>query len=413
MSQLKRQLEWFRRHLFGQKSERRNPDLYSLQLAFSDLGGEGNTPLPAPDTQTVAAHSRNKPAKPTPPTEDGLFFDESKLPVETITLPCKEAEGLDPAQYEIVSEKVSHRLAQRPASYVILKYVRPVIKLKETQTLVCAPAPQGVLDNSRADVSFLAGMVVDKFLYHLPLYRQHQRLGSNGVTVSRPWLTQLTHAALELLRPIHQAQLESIRTSRVITMDETPVKAGRTDQGQMKTGYFWPVYGEQDEICFLFYPDRQHKRVAQALQSEHAPADAVLLTDGYGAYAKYATQLGLTHAQCWVHSRRKFHNARGVEPERAEIALNLIGQISSRGGRHPRRTTHGEGEAVPPTEAQQACGESFFAWIEEQFRKQDFLPSSPLTEAMGYAREREAGLRVFLNDPEVPLTPTIWKGLCG
>ncbi|XXG31957.1 MAG: transposase [Ferrovum myxofaciens] len=53
---LKRQLEWFRRHLFGQKSERRNPDLYSLQLAFSDLGGEGNTPPPAPDTQTVAAH---------------------------------------------------------------------------------------------------------------------------------------------------------------------------------------------------------------------------------------------------------------------------------------------------------------------------------------------------------------------
>ncbi|QKE37682.1 MAG: IS66 family transposase [Ferrovum myxofaciens] len=402
ISQLKRQLEWFRRHLFGQKSERRNPDLYSLQLAFSDLGGEGNTPPPAPDTQTVAAHSRNKPAKPTPPAEDGLFFDESKLPVETITLPCKEAEGLDPAQYEIVSEKVSHRLAQRPASYVILKYVRPVIKLKETQTLVCAPAPQGVLDNSRADVSFLAGMVVDKFLYHQPLYRQHQRLGSNGVTVSRPWLTQLTHAALELLRPIHQAQLESIRTSRVITMDETPVKAGRTDQGQMKTGYFWPVYGEQDEICFLFYPDRQHKRVAQALQSEHAPADAVLLTDGYGAYAKYATQLGLTHAQCWVHSRRKFHNARGVEPERAEIALNLIGQIYRVEEDIRAAQLTGKEKQSHRLKHSKPVVESFFAWIEEQFRKQDFLPSSPLTEAMGYAREREAGLRVFLNDPEVP-----------
>ncbi|WP_031599119.1 IS66 family transposase, partial [Ferrovum myxofaciens] len=48
---------------------------------------------------------------------------------------------------------------------------------------------------------------------------------------------------------------------------------------------FWPVYGEQDEICFLFYPDRQHKRVAQALQSEHAPADAVLLTEAMG-YAR-------------------------------------------------------------------------------------------------------------------------------
>ncbi len=192
------------------------PRLYSLQLAFSDLGGEGNTPPPAPDTQTVAAHSRNKPAKSTPPAEDGLFFDESKLPVETITLPCKEAEGLDPEQYEVVSEKVSHRLAQRPASYVILKYVRPVIKLKETQTLVCAPAPQGVLDNSRADVSFLAGMVVDKFLYHQPLYRQHQRLGSNGVTVSRPWLTQLTHAALMLKYIVPMLILTGARKREVL-----------------------------------------------------------------------------------------------------------------------------------------------------------------------------------------------------
>ncbi|QKE37520.1 MAG: transposase [Ferrovum myxofaciens] len=160
-------------------------------------------------------------------------------------------------------------------------------------------------------------------------------------------------------------------------MDETPVKAGRTDQGQMKTGYFWPVYGEQDEICFLFYPDRQHKRVAQALQSEHAPADAVLLTDGYGAYAKYATQLGLTHAQCWVHSRRKFHNARGVEPERAEIALNLIGQIYRVEEDIRAAQLTGKEKQSHRLKHSKPVVESFFAWIEEQFRKQDFLPSSP------------------------------------
>ena len=402
ISQLKHQLEWFKRHLFGQKSERRNPDLYSLQLAFGDLNGEGNNPPPSPDTQTVAAHARNKPGKSSPPAEGGLFFDESKLPVETITVPCPEAEGLSPDQYEVVSEKVSHRLAQRPASYVILKYVRPVIKLKDSQTLACAPAPQGVLDNSRADVSFLAGLIVDKFLYHQPLHRQHQRMGSNGVTVSRPWLTQIAHITLELLRPVHQAQLQSVRGSRVITMDETPVKAGRTEHGQMKTGYFWPVYGEQDEICFLFYPDRQHKRVAQALQSEHAPADAVLLTDGYSAYAQYANRLGLTHAQCWVHSRRKFHEARNVEPERSEVAMNLISQIYRVEEEIRAAQFTGKEKQSYRLKHSKPVVDSFFAWIEEQFRKQDFLPSSPLTEAMNYAREREAGLRVFLNDPEVP-----------
>ena len=70
--------------------------------------------------------------------------------------------------YEVIGEKISHRLAQRPASYVVLKYVRPVIKRRDTQVLSCPPVPVGVIDASRADVSFVAGMMIDKFVYHPP-----------------------------------------------------------------------------------------------------------------------------------------------------------------------------------------------------------------------------------------------------
>ena len=81
-------------------------------------------------------------------------------------MPNPEAEGLTPDAYEVIGEKVSHRLAQRPGSYVVLKYVRPLIKRRDTQVLSCPPAPVGVIDGSRADVSFIAGMMVDKFAYH-------------------------------------------------------------------------------------------------------------------------------------------------------------------------------------------------------------------------------------------------------
>jgi hypothetical protein len=74
-------------------------------------------------------------------------------------------------QYEVIDTKTSYRLAQRPGSYEILKYVRPVVKRKDTQQISCALAPVGVIDGSRADVSFVAGLLVDKFAYHLPLYR--------------------------------------------------------------------------------------------------------------------------------------------------------------------------------------------------------------------------------------------------
>jgi transposase len=48
-------------------------------------------------------------------------------------------------------------------------------------------------------VSFIVGLILDKFAWHLPLYRQHQRLAAAGITVSRGWLTQLVQDAARLL----------------------------------------------------------------------------------------------------------------------------------------------------------------------------------------------------------------------
>jgi len=94
-----------------------------------------------------------------------------------------------------------------------------------------------------------------------------------------------------LLRPIYEAQLESIRASHVVAIDETPIKAGTTGTGKMKAAYFWPLYGDQDEVCFPFFPGRDHKYVAQALGTTR-PEGSVLLSDGYGAYSAYTEKLG-------------------------------------------------------------------------------------------------------------------------
>ena len=140
---LKRQLDWLKRQLFGQKSERRLIDTDSLQLGLADLTGDGNHP-PAPVTNDIAAHSRRQPARPTTGDDESKsFFDDQRVPVEVIAVANPEIAGLAPEAYEIVSEKVSFRLVQRPGSYVVLKYVRPVVKLKATQGLSCPPAAPG------------------------------------------------------------------------------------------------------------------------------------------------------------------------------------------------------------------------------------------------------------------------------
>lgn len=217
---LKHQLEWFKRQVFGQKSERFAPEPDPTQM---HLGEVFPVPPPVPETRkAVPAHTRRTPKSDLANTGETVpFFDESRVPVETIIVMSTEMQQLEPEQFEVIGQKVSYRLAQRPGSTVVLKYVRPLIKILQSQAILCAPAPAGVLEGSRADVSFAAGLLIDKFLYHLPLYRQHQRLADSGITVSRPWLTQIAQRTISLLAPIYEAQFASICLSRVKAMDES------------------------------------------------------------------------------------------------------------------------------------------------------------------------------------------------
>jgi transposase len=302
----------------------------------------------------------------------------------------------------VIGEKISYRLAQRPGSYVVLKYVRPLIKITATQAMHCAPAPVGVLEGSRADVSFAAGLLVDKFSYHMPLYRQHRRLGDQGITVSRPWLTQIAQRTISLLQPIYEAQFASIRLSRVKTMDETPIKAGRAGRGKMKTGYFWPIYGEADEICFPFFPTRSHEQVRQLL-GLHPSAHAVLVTDGYDAYQRYAEKTGVTHAQCWAHSRRGFFEALEADPTGAAQALEQIKAIYAVEESIRERNLAGKDKQLHRLTHSKPLIEIFFQWVDQQFERQGFTPSNPFIQALNYVRERRFGLEVFLTDPDVPI----------
>jgi transposase len=398
---LRQQLDWFRRQLFGQKSERFVAEPDPSQMHLGEVFPVRSEPREK--LKTIPAHTRRVAQKDGAESAEELkFFDESQVPVQTIVLVHADVEGLSPDQYEVIGEKVTYRLAQRPGSYQVLKYRRPVIKLKEAGQILCLPAPEGILEGSRADVSFAAGLLMDKFAWHLPLYRQHQRLTAAGITVSRPWLTQLAQRSISLLAPIYEAQFASVRVSRVKAMDETPIKAGRSGHGKMHTGYFWPVYGELDEVCFPFHPSRSGDFVRSALGLRAAP-DAVLLTDGYAAYERYAQKLGLTHAQCWAHSRRGFFEALPSEPTDATAALEQIAALYAIEEQIRKLSLTGEAKQTHRLTHSKPLVELFFDWVDRQLERQGLLPSSPFTQALNYVRERRQGLEVFLTDPDVPI----------
>ena len=149
VASLKEQLDWFKRQLFGRKSEKRiieHPD----QLDLSALLGDAPPPAEPEPTEEIT-YRRRKPKQRNADdvTDTGLRFGPD-VPIEVIELSAPQLEGPEADQYEVIDHKISRRLAQRPGSYVVLEYRRPVLRHKPSASLMEVPAPSAVFEGSLA-----------------------------------------------------------------------------------------------------------------------------------------------------------------------------------------------------------------------------------------------------------------------
>ena len=129
-----------------------------------------------------------------------------------------------------------------------------------------------------------------------------------------------------------------------------------------------------------------------------------LLSDGYAAYAAYASQNDqVTHAQCWSHCRRKFEQAKENEPDASAEALALIGAMY----RHEQiirdKKLSGAEKLAYRTKHTEPVARAFWEWRDQQCHRPELLPKNPLSTALKYAQNRYASLQVFLSDPDVPI----------
>lgn len=392
--ELERRVAWFEKRFFGQQSERRiTKEVSPNQLSL----GEGYEPeeTPPPPTTPVKSYERSHRKDEVEFSEDEsrLKFDET-VPVEVVQVENPATAGLSENEYEVIGEEVAHKLAQRPGPYVVIKYVRPKVKIHATGEISTAPVSPAasVIERSVAEVSFITGLLLDKFMYHLPLYRQHQRLTASGIHLNRMTLTNLVHRAAQLLEPIYVSVQSSVLLSRTLALDETPIKVGRKVRGKMHQGYLWGLYGDKEELAFHYSPTRSGKFIEEHLRQ----FVGTLVTDGYSVYERFAAQRQeVIHAQCWVHTRRKFFEAKdSSEPELAKKALELIGELYEVEKRFSPK------ERTPKA---QPIVDELFSWLKIVFEKRALLPSNPFSKAASYALERERALRVFLSDEKVPL----------
>lgn len=401
-NELKNQLEWFKKQIFGKKSEKRK-DITSpnIQLSLGEQFESKEEDLPKPEEKQTITYQRGKAKK--KKIEDqvndkGLRFD-SNVEVKEVTLMPDEVKYLNESEYEIINTKEKCVLTQLPASYKVIKYIQPVVKLKQENKLISKQA-ELVFEKSYLDVSVISNLLVDKFLYHFPLYRQHQKMERAGIKLARAVLTNTVHKSADLLNLVYKAHLNSILSSQVLAMDEVPIKAGvNKNKNQMNKGYFWPIFGDKKEVAFPFDPSRQHKVVFEVLGRDFK---GTLISDGYEAYTNYTKELeSVEHAGCYSHTRRKFLEAESDEPELVNKALSYIRELyliekEIKGKESKKR------QEIRGARSKQIVDE-FFVWLRKISAEKALLPTNLFTKAVSYTLKREKTLRVFLSNPEVPI----------
>lgn len=399
--ELQQQVDWFRRQLFGKKSEKtiQDTDLGPMEQLW--LGGKATEPTQIAPEITIKEHVRKRYGKQSLVDdcgESGLRFD-STVPVEEISCPPAEIAGLKPEEYEVIDTKITERLCQR-SSYYVKRYLRPVVKIKHSKQLVNQPAPDAVFDRSYADISLLAGILVDKFQYHMPLFRQHQRMAQSGIKIARSNLTSWTHRTAALLAAIYNAVLASALRSSVLAIDESPMKVGQEKKGKMHRGYMWVIYGDKDEVVFLY----SDTRAMSAIEPYIKDFSGKVITDGYTVYDKLSAKYdNIEHASCWAHTRREFFEAKDYEPVRSNKALELIQKL------YEVEAEIREGKLADVKKQQyrvlnaRSTVDALFDWLKEEQKNNSLLPSNKFQKAASYALKREEGLRVYLRDPAVPI----------
>jgi transposase len=383
--------------LFGPTSERRSwasltPD---DQLLLEGMGLE-LPDNPPPPSQPPKGDKKERP-KSAPRSKNKARYGPGATVVD-IVLPVPGTEDIPPDQLELIESKITEKIFRLDSPYCVLRVHQNVYRKKDGCLEEFHPAPlDEVIPGSIFDVSALAGMILDKYNLHMPIHRQHQALKNADIYLDRGNMIRVLHRVGGLLQPLGAALKLSVQSSALLTVDETPTPVGRA-KGKTGKGYFWVFFGDKKEVYFHFSCSRARK----VLDHELSGFKGKLLCDGYAAYESFvAITNGNTLCQCWSHTRREFLKAEKREPERVKWILRQIKAMyavdEKTRGKPPEEVL-----AVRQSETKPLVDE-LFAFLKKTIAEETFVPSDTFLKAAGYAMTREAALRVFLDDPSVPL----------
>lgn len=370
IASLEYRLKQLERLIFGTKSERTiSTDHPQQPTLFESI--EDETPAVETTSETIT-YKRSKKKHP------GRNPLPDNIPVEEVIIePQVDTNGLTK-----IGEEVTETLKYTPASLIKVRTIRPKYAQKSGEGVLIADLPDRPINKCIAEASLLSSILVNKYVDHLPLYRQIQGFKRDyNWNPAQSTVGGWVQASCKLLEPLYNRLKQKVISSSYIQADESPIKVLDKDKkGSTHQGYQWVYHDPLSKLVLFHYRKGRGMFGPKEILADYK---GYLQCDGYTVYDKIGLKPGITLVGCLVHARRKFYEAKDNDTDRAKFALDCFKEI------YKVEKEINESPEIKATDKQvirqtktKLLLEELKSWIEQESVK--VLPKSAIGKAMTY-----------------------------
>lgn len=312
-------------------------------------------------------------------------------------------EGIDDT-YKKIGEEVTRLVKYLPAQLGIVEYVREKYAKNSEDKLhtdiKIAPLPLFPINKCIADATLLAETVLNKYEYHLPLYRQVQQYRHLGFQINESTIDSWIKPTAELLRPLYNLLLKLVFESSYIQSDETTTRVIDKESHKAKTEYVWLIRAVQDRLrCFYYDDGSRAGAVIERLANEHH-FKGYVQCDGFSGYeSAFRNNNDVQLVNCMAHIRRHFEQALEENKSVAEFVIGEIQKLYQIERNCTENNLSNDERKQKRQELARPIMEHLKAWMETE--GVNYSKSSLVGKAVTYAYTRWDNMMRYLEDGSI------------
>jgi transposase len=389
--QLSEQFQIFLQEKYGRKTETHQDPNQLKILPASEVSDSSEHEQPSPPKENTPVKKPGHTRNPMP-----AHLDSKKIRRE----PTNEERICNCGAHRTkINEVVRNRRFECiPATVYVEEIIDSVWSCPNcNDTIVVASDAFEPIPNSTAGPKLLTQIAEDRWLKHLPYYRQEQAFARLGINISRStmcgWMALLTNTLL----PIYEAMKVELLKSRIIATDDTPVKVqDRTKKRNIKRGYEWIFMGDATHPVNVFHYTEGRGRAGP--QKFISGFKGYLQGDCFSGNKALCAETGATFVACRAHDRRYYKKAV-LNNKLSNEMLDMYTELFEIEG--TARALNINTQEVTLMRQQEATPilNKMKAWIDRQVLSA--LPASSFGKALTYSLNNWNALNNYLLDGEL------------